>query len=227
MIGACDHRLATFERLAQRVEHLRMELRQFVEKQHTEMSERRFAGTRSGTAADQGSHARRMMRCAEGPAPADAPAGEITGEAPDHAHFQHLGRRERRQDRGQAPRQHRLAGTGRSDHQEMMPAGRGNFERALGGLLALDVLEVGHRLVARIGRGLGSPQVCSPLKWLISTSRSDGARIGMSAAAHAASAPHEAGQIRPLSIAFAPMAAGNAPVTVAIEPSSASSPSTQ
>jgi hypothetical protein len=65
------------------------------------------------------------------------------------------------------------------------------------------------------------------LKWLISTSRSDGARIGMSAAAQAASAPQDAGQMRPLPMAFAPIAAGSAPAIVAIEPSSASSPSTQ
>jgi hypothetical protein len=49
----------------------------------------------------------------------------------------------------------------------------------------------------------------------------------MSAAAHAASAPHEAGQISPLPSALAPIAAGRAPATVAIEPSSDNSPSAQ
>ena len=49
----------------------------------------------------------------------------------------------------------------------------------------------------------------------------------MSAAAQAASGPHEAGQISPLPRALAPIAAGSVPATVAIEPSSASSPSTQ
>jgi hypothetical protein len=42
----------------------------------------------------------------------------------------------------------------------------------------------------------------------------------MSAVAHAASAPHETGQISPLPSAFAPMAAGSAPATAAIDPSS-------
>ena len=42
----------------------------------------------------------------------------------------------------------------------------------------------------------------------------------MSAAAQAASAPHEAGQISPLPSALAPIAAGSVPATVAIEPSS-------
>jgi hypothetical protein len=49
----------------------------------------------------------------------------------------------------------------------------------------------------------------------------------MSAAAQAASAPLPAGQTSPLRIAFAPIAAGSAPATAAIEPSSESSPSTQ
>ena len=40
----------------------------------------------------------------------------------------------------------------------------------------------------------------------------------MSAAAHAASAPYEAGQIRPLPSALAPIAAGSAPATVVIDP---------
>ena len=116
VIGARDDRLAGLERLAQRIEHLRIELGQFVEEQHAEMGERRFAGTRPGAAADQRRHARRVMRRAEGPAAADASACEVAGEAPDHAHFEHLGGRERRQDRGQPPRQHRLAGarSGRS-----------------------------------------------------------------------------------------------------------------
>ena len=99
-----------------------------------------FARARPHAAADQRRHARRMMRGAERPRPADAAAGEVAGEDSDHADFEHLGRLERRQDRGQPPRQHRFAGAGRADHQQIMPAGGGDLERALGGLLALDVL---------------------------------------------------------------------------------------
>jgi hypothetical protein len=39
-------------------------------------------------------------------------------------------------------RKHRLAGAGRPDHEQVVAAGGGDFERALGALLALDVLEV-------------------------------------------------------------------------------------
>jgi hypothetical protein len=151
VIGARDHRLARFERLAQRIEHLRIELGQLVEKQHAEMGKRRFAGTRPRAAADQSRHARRMMRRTEGAIAADASPGEIAGKTADHAHFEHLRRLERRQDRGQSPRQHRFAGTRRPDQQKLMTSGRGQLERALRGLLPLDVLEVGHRLIARVG----------------------------------------------------------------------------
>ena len=48
----------------------------------------------------------------------------------------------------------------------------------------------------------------------------------MSAPAQAASGPQAAGQISPLPSALAPIAAGSAPATAAMVPSSDSSPST-
>src|SRR5690606_22363908 len=67
VIGARDHRLSGLERLAQRVEHLRRELRQLVEEQHAEMRQRDLTGLRPRAAADEGCHARRMMRGPERP----------------------------------------------------------------------------------------------------------------------------------------------------------------
>ena len=46
---------------------------------------------------------------------------------------------------GEPRRQHRLAGAGRTDHEQIVAAGGGDLERALGALLALDVLEVDER----------------------------------------------------------------------------------
>ena len=82
----------------------------------------------------------------------------------DHAEFERLGRLQRRQDPGKPRRQHRFAGAGRADHQEIVAAGRGDFERALGALLALDVAEIepGGGRAARRGSGGGSSWV--PLK---------------------------------------------------------------
>ena len=58
----------------------------------------------------------------------------------DHADLERLARVERRQQARQPRRQHRLARAGRADHQQIVAAGRRDFERALGRLLALDVL---------------------------------------------------------------------------------------
>jgi hypothetical protein len=91
VIGPRDHGLAALERLAQRIEHLRVKFGKLVEKENAEMGERDFARPRPRAAADQRRHACRMMRRAERPAPPDAPAGEIARQAADHAHFEHLG----------------------------------------------------------------------------------------------------------------------------------------
>ena len=65
---------------------------------------------------------------------------------------ENLGRIERRQQAGQARRQHRLAGARRADEQQVVTAGRGDLERPLGGLLALDLGKLGivGRLLAQL-----------------------------------------------------------------------------
>ena len=142
MIGARDRDLAGLERLAQRVERLRLEFRQLVEEQHAVMGERDFARPRVQAAADQRRHAGGVMRCAERPPVGERAAFDLAGDRGDHRDFEQFGRRQRRQDRGQPRRQHRFAGAGRSDHEQIVAAGRGDFERALGAFLALDVGEV-------------------------------------------------------------------------------------
>ena len=77
------------------------------------------------------------------------PFAQHAGERVDHAHLQRLGRRKPGQESGEARGEHRLAGAGRADHEQMMPAGRRDFERALGALLALDVAQIG---IDRFGR---------------------------------------------------------------------------
>ncbi len=68
MVGAGDRHFAGLERLAQAVERLRVELGQFVEKQHAVMGERDLARPGVDAAADQRRHRRRMVRGAERPA---------------------------------------------------------------------------------------------------------------------------------------------------------------
>ena len=82
------------------------------------------------------------MRVAERPL-ADQPAGlECAGDAVDHADFKRLGGIERRQDARKARRQHGFPGARRPDHQQIVAAGGGDLECALGRFLALDVAQV-------------------------------------------------------------------------------------
>ena len=150
MIGAGHRDLAVLQRLAQRIQHARIELRQFVEEQHALMRQRDLAGLGAHAAAGQRRHAGGMMRRAERPPRGQRAVADFAGDGSDHRDFQQFRRRQRRQDRGQPRRQHRLAGAGRADHQQMMPAGRGDLERALGAFLALDVAQIEQRCLALV-----------------------------------------------------------------------------
>ena len=155
------------------------------------------------------------MRRAERPAVGQRAVLDLAGDRGDHRDFEQLGRRQRRQDRRQPRRQHRLAGAGRADHQQIVAAGGGDLERALGALLALDVGEVERRALAasRGCRASAAISTCVPLKWLASWISDDGAMISISGLAQAASGPQAAGQIRPSPRALAPIAAGSTPAT--------------
>ena len=128
-------------------ERLRLEFRQLVQKQHAVVRERNFAGPRVQAAADQRRHAGGMMRGAERTAVGERAAFDFAGDRSDHGDFEQFGRRQRRQNGRQPRRQHRFAGAGRSDHQQIVAAGRGDFERALGAFLALDIGEVDGRAI--------------------------------------------------------------------------------
>jgi hypothetical protein len=60
MVGARHRNLAVLERLAQRIQHPRIEFRQLVEKQHALMRQRDFAGPGAQAAARQCRHAGRL-----------------------------------------------------------------------------------------------------------------------------------------------------------------------
>ena len=167
-----------------------------------------------------------MMRVAEGAPARELAVASLAGQRAHHGGLERLVRLERRQDAGQARRQHRLARAGRADHQEVMAAGRRDLEHALGGLLALDLGEVGiGRRASSDAIACGRGRICWPRRWLISASSEGAATISTCSPAHAASPPQAAGQIRPRPAArrAAPPAARPAPGVS--EPSSASSPS--
>jgi hypothetical protein len=225
VVGARDRDLAALERLAQRIERLRRKLRQFVEEEHAVMRERDLARPRAQPAADQRRHAGGMVRGAERPAVGKRAPFDLAGHRRDHGDFEQLLRHERRQDGGEPRRQHRLARAGRADHEEVMPAGGGDLERALRALLPLDVLEVELRAVEFADLRLRAREHLRAAE-MIGELDERGGGISISGLAHAASGPQAAGQMRPSPRALAPIAAGSTPATAAIEPSSPSSPST-
>ncbi len=78
-----------------------------------------------------------------------------TGRRVDLRHLERFILRERRQDPGQTPGQHRLAGARWAHHQQVMPAGRGHFECLAAEGLAADLSQVGYPWALVTG---GSPQ---------------------------------------------------------------------
>jgi hypothetical protein len=90
VIGAGHRDLAILERLAQRVEHARVELRQLIEEQHALMRRRNLAGLGADAAAGQRRHAGGMVRAAERPPRGQGAALDLAGNASDHRDFQEL-----------------------------------------------------------------------------------------------------------------------------------------
>ena len=143
VVGPGDDGLAGLQRLAQAVEHGRVELGQLVEEQDAAVGERHLAGSGAQAAADQGRHAGRMMGAAERAFAAELAAGQLAGDRGDLADLEQFHRLQRRQDRRQARGEHGFARAGWADHQQVVAAGGRHFQRALGAFLALDVGEVG------------------------------------------------------------------------------------
>ena len=134
---------AGFERFAQNLEHVAAELGQFVEEQHPVVRTRDFAGARARTAADHRGRRGRVMRR---PERTQAPARHIDAVAEDRIDTGGLQRfpiGHRRQDAGKTARQHALARARGADEQQVVTAGRRDFQRPLGARLAAHVDEIG------------------------------------------------------------------------------------
>ena len=97
-----------------------------------------------GAAADQSGVGNGVVRGErKGRTPHQSGAGiEHAGDAVNLGGLQRFFKGEGRQDGRHAFGEHGLAGAWRADHQDVVAAGAGDFERALGGLLAANVFEV-------------------------------------------------------------------------------------
>ena len=91
--------------------------------------------------------------------PSISPATEATIDTSSSS-----GRRQRRQDRGSRAASIDLPAPGGPTMQQVVAAGGGDLERALGALLALDVLEVDERASASRTFGCGRASTCVPRK---------------------------------------------------------------
>ena len=119
------------------------------------MRQRDLSGTRPVAAARERRHAGAVVRVPERPPPADASALEFAGHRGDQADLQRLPRGQRRQDAGEPLGEHGLAGARRTDHQQVVAAGRGDLQGPLGRLLTLDIgeVELGAAVLGEHGLG--------------------------------------------------------------------------
>ena len=141
--GARDGDGVVFKGLTQDLKDVARKLRQLVKKEQAVMSQRDLAGAGNDTAADQTCIGDCVVGRAERPLSDEALGGvEYASDGVNLGGFQSLFKGERGEDGGQALGQHGLAGAGRADHENVMAAGGGYFEGALGRLLAAHILEV-------------------------------------------------------------------------------------
>ncbi len=161
---ARDDRFAALYGLAQRVQHMRREFRELVEKKHAMVGERDFARFGPRASADKRRHACGMMGRAERPVRGQRPVQDRARDALDHGHFKQFSRLQRRQYARKPLGEHGFAGAGRPDHQHVMAAGRRDLQRSLGAFLAPHVLEIGGGLPALIEMRRGCGRCAFPFK---------------------------------------------------------------
>ncbi len=214
-VGAGHHDLAGLQRLAQAVQRLGRELRQLVQEQHAVVGQGDLAGLglagrrRSGPPCWPSG-----AGCGTGRARVRAPLAIRPGHRVHHRGLEQLARRQRRQQAGQALRQHRLARARRADEQQVVAAGRGDLQRALGVLLALDVAQVGRpRSPSSTGPGSGGDSTWVPRKWLTRAISERGARIARRRRPRRPRARRPRGRSGPGPWPPAATAAGRAPAT--------------
>ena len=125
---------AFFERLAQRVEHDGRELGQLVEEERAVMRERDLAraGARAPP-ADERDRRCAVVRRAERAGADETGGGRGAGGRVDLGDFQRRVERERREDRREAAREHRLADARRPDVEEMVRSRGRDGEGVAGG----------------------------------------------------------------------------------------------
>ena len=149
LLAADDRHVTVLERLAERFEARARELAELVQEQHAAVSQRRLARLRRVGAADEAGGRDRVVGRAERTLGDQARAPAEPGDRLDARDLDRLVGAERRQDRRQAPGDHRLAGARRALQEQVVSAGGGDLEPEDEPVVAADVREVGDLLAHR------------------------------------------------------------------------------
>ena len=141
-VDARDGHKAVLQRLAQRFQHIAVVFGQFIQKQNAVVRLGYFARRCICAAAHQRYIAGGVVRRTERTLGEQPCFGQRARHGMNARGFQRFFERHIRQNRGHAPRHQRLAGAGRADHQNVVPARGSDFQRALGALLPLYMTEI-------------------------------------------------------------------------------------
>ena len=131
-----------FQGLPEHLQHPSVVLRQFVQKQYSVMSQRNLAGARLPAAANQRDPGCSVMRGAERP---DSPLLQIQPLGADRGNrcgFQRLILGQRWHDAGQPAGQHSFSGAGWANHQQVVAASGGDFQRPFGVWLTAHIAQI-------------------------------------------------------------------------------------
>jgi hypothetical protein len=151
---ASDRHASLFKRLTQHLEGASIELGHLVEEQHAVVRQRDLTRPRNGAATNERHIRDRVMRRAKRPLTEKADARwQCASHGMDRRALQRFVERERRQDRSQPPRHHRLSGTGRALQQEVVPTSSCDFERTTREQLSSHVCKITVSRVARFSGG--------------------------------------------------------------------------
>ena len=144
---ARDGDVTLFERLPQHVEHVPAELRHLVEEQHAVMREADLAGPRDRSAADERDIGDGVMRRAKRSLGEQADPGRQRCRRPNGSRaLERLLERQRRQNAWQPAREHRLARTRRTDHQQVVAARSGDLQRPARDRLPAEIAKIERRI---------------------------------------------------------------------------------
>jgi hypothetical protein len=141
-------------RLAQRLDRRSLELGELIEEQDSSIRQRGLSRTWRVAATDQTGGGDRVMRRAERPLGYEA-RGVQASDAVHAGDLDRLRPAHRRQDRGQPPREHRLAGSRRPGEQQVVATGGGDRHRLQWDPMAAHIAQVRPRRAAVARRGDG------------------------------------------------------------------------